>query len=462
MLDTLPAHVFREYDIRGLADSEITPAFAQMLARAYTRLLPESSSSPVIVARDARLSGKALQQAVIQALLQAGVDVLDMGMVPTPMAYYAVHEKEAAGCIMVTASHNPAAYNGFKMMVGKGSFHGQDIQRLKALMQRENCQASAPEYGQYQSLDMMKTYQTFVCQDCALQRPLQVVIDAGNGPTGIVAAPLYRALGCEVIELYCEPDGRFPNHHPDPTVEDNLKDLSHKVKETHADLGIAFDGDGDRIGVVNEKGEVIWGDMLLLLLSRQLLKAHPGATIISEVKSSQALYDDITAHGGKAVMWRTGHSPMKAKMQATGALLAGEMSGHFFFADRYFGFDDAVYAGARLMQLLAEQEKPLSSLLNDVPAWVSTPEIRVYCPDTLKFRLVEQAKAYFADEGCDMIDIDGMRLVLTDGWALLRASNTQPALVMRFEARSQKSLRRIQQQVQGWLSSHLTTEVCQS
>ncbi len=459
MLKTLPTHVFREYDIRGLADSEITPAFAQALAWAYIQFLPEHHQAPVIVARDVRLSGEVLQQAVIQALLQAGIDVLDIGMVPTPMAYYAVYKKEAAGCIMVTASHNPAAYNGFKMMVGKDSFHGEDIQQLKTLMQDKTHHKPTLKRGQRQSLNMAEGYQAFVCQDCALQRPLKVVIDAGNGPTGIVAAPLYRALGCEVIELYCEPDGRFPNHHPDPTVEENLKGLSHKVKEAHADLGIAFDGDGDRIGVVDERGEIIWGDMLLLLLSRQLLKTKPKATIISEVKSSQALYDDITARGGKAIMWRTGHSPMKAKMKATGALLAGEMSGHFFFADRYFGFDDATYAGARVMQLLAEQDKPLSCLLDDVPALVSTPEIRVDCSDALKFKLVEQAKIYFAGEDCDMIDIDGMRLVFDDGWALLRASNTQPALVMRFEAGNQDSLLRIRDKVESWLSLHLEAGV---
>ncbi len=459
MLKTLPTHVFREYDIRGLADSEITPAFAEALALAYIQFLPEHHQAPVIVARDVRLSGEALQQVVIQALLQAGIDVLDIGMVPTPMAYYAVYEKEAAGCIMVTASHNPAAYNGFKMMVGKDSFHGQDIQQLKSLMQGKTHHISASKKGQCQSLSMVEDYQAFVRQDCGLQRPLKVVIDAGNGPTGIIAAPLYRALGCEVIELYCEPDGRFPNHHPDPTVEANLKDLSHKVKETHADLGIAFDGDGDRIGVVDERGGIIWGDMLLLLLSRQLLKTNPKATIISEVKSSQALYDDIKARGGKAIMWRTGHSPMKAKMKATGALLAGEMSGHFFFADRYFGFDDATYAGARVMQLLAEQDKPLSCLLDDVPTLVSTPEIRVDCSDTLKFKIVEQAKAYFADEDCDMIDIDGMRLVFGDGWALLRASNTQPALVMRFEASNQESLQRIRDKVEDWLSKALQNEM---
>jgi len=454
----IPEHVFREYDIRGLADSEITTTFAQALTHAYTQFLPENNQCPVVVARDVRLSGEALQQEVVQALLASGIDVLDIGVVPTPLAYYAVYQAKAAGCIMVTASHNPSAYNGFKMMVGQRSFHGEDIQKLKALMQDIQPQQSNSR-GVYQTLDVSQAYMDFVVQDCQLQRRLKVVVDAGNGPTGVVAAPLYRKLGCEVVELYCEPDGRFPNHHPDPTVEENLQDMAAKVRETKADLGIAFDGDGDRIGVVDEAGQVIWGDMLLLLLSRQLLQTFPNATIISEVKSSQLLYDDIRSRGGKAIMWRTGHSPMKAKIKETGALLAGEMSGHFFFADRYFGFDDATYAGARLMQLLAAQSQPLSSLLDDVPAWVSTPEIRVDCPDDVKFDVVAKAKDFFKHEDCEMIDIDGMRLAFAHGWALLRASNTQPALVMRFEAKDKHNLEKIREKIESWVVLQLQEEV---
>ncbi|MDX8381547.1 MAG: phosphomannomutase/phosphoglucomutase [Ghiorsea sp.] len=454
MVNSFPSHTFREYDIRGLADSEITPVFAKLLAQAYITFLPQNNKQPIVVARDVRLSGKVLLDSITQALLEAGWDVWDIGVMPTPMAYYTVFQKQAAGCLVVTASHNPGEYNGFKMMVGKDSFHGENLQKLKALMINP-LPIEACERGVYQAIDIMPEYHTFVTKDCALEHPLKVVIDAGNGPAGIVAAPLYRMLGCEVVELYCEPDGTFPNHHPDPTVAENLQDLSALVLESHADLGIAFDGDGDRIGVVDEHGSIIDGDMLLLLLSRQLLNQKPGATIISEVKSSQVLYDDIHAHGGKAIMWRTGHSPIKAKMRETGALLAGEMSGHFFFADRYFGFDDATYAGARVMQLLVAQNLPLSQLLKDVPLRTCTPEIRIACDDERKFKIVEEAKAFFEKQDCDMIDIDGVRLVFDKGWALLRASNTQPALVMRFEAVDAQALEDLQDRLQLWLSPHL-------
>ena len=450
LMHSFPHQAFREYDIRGLADTEITEAFATSLAQAYIHFLPQDERRPIVVARDVRLSGFKLQQAVMQALIQQGYDVIDIGMNPTPLAYYAVYHLDAAGCIMVTASHNPAEYNGFKMMVGKNSFHGEDIQKLKQLM-LDGILKQSTRVGHIQTVDIFPDYAEFVKQDCKLQRPLKVVIDAGNGPSGVVAAPVYRSLGCEVIELYCEPDGSFPHHHPDPTDEKNMVDISAKVRETGADLGIAFDGDGDRIGVVDEQGKMILGDMLLLLLSRQLLAQHPHATIISEVKSSQLLYDDIQKHGGHGVMWRTGHSPIKAKMKETGALLAGEMSGHFFFADRFFGFDDAVYAGARVMQLLAEQDKPLSTLLDDVPQYVSTPEIRIACEDNQKFDIVEQAKAHFLSQGYDIIDIDGMRLLFDGGWALLRASNTQPALVLRYEAVNQLKLEVLQDMIEGWL-----------
>ncbi len=452
MIENFPHHVFREYDIRGLADDEITVAFAKKLALAYVSFLSAENQKPIVIARDVRLSGEILQKTLCDTLLNAGFDVIDIGMVPTPLAYYTVYELDAAGCIMVTASHNPSAYNGFKMMVGKESFHGEDIQRLKQRMFEVKSHASATK-GKLISKDISEAYIDFVIRDCVLGRPLKVVIDAGNGPTGLIAGPLYRALGCEVVELYCEPDGRFPNHHPDPTVEENLKDLAQQVCETNADLGIAFDGDGDRIGVVDEKGEIIWGDMLLLLLSRQLLNIYPGATIISEVKASQLLYDDIHQHGGQGLMWRTGHSPIKAKMKETGALLAGEMSGHFFFADRFFGFDDATYAGARVMQLLAQQEKHLSSLLDDVPKRVSTPEIRLPCPDEVKFKLVESAKVFFTEQGYEMIDIDGIRLKFEQGWALLRASNTQPALVLRYEAEDEQGLQWMKQELEQGLDA---------
>ncbi|MDQ6964991.1 MAG: phosphomannomutase/phosphoglucomutase [Mariprofundales bacterium] len=450
---TIPAHIFREYDIRGIAEQDIDWRFAYRLGNAFTRLLPPGERRPVVVGRDVRLTGEAYQQGVIEGITAAGFDVIDIGMVSTPLAYYAVFTMPSAGCVMVTASHNPGEYNGFKMMLGQESMHGERIGQLYRLMLAEEVTASTT--GTLKRYDIGTPYHDFVTSDINLQRPLKVVIDAGNGPAGVVAAPLYRALGCEVVELYCEPDGSFPNHHPDPTIEANLFDLQDRVRATGADLGIAYDGDGDRIGVVDESGEIIWGDMLLLLLSRKLLADNPGATIISEVKCSQHMYDDIKAHGGSGIMWRTGHSPIKAKMRETGAKLAGEMSGHIFFADRFYGFDDAVYAGARVIEMVAAQPGPFSAMLDGVPKAVTTPEIRVDCPDARKFALVEEAKAHFSALGYTIIDIDGMRIKFDDGWGLIRASNTQPSLVLRFEAPSAARLAEMRKLIEGWLESRL-------
>ncbi len=452
-MSAFPHHCFREYDIRGITGSEITESLAYKLGAAFASSLTEDSSGPVVVGRDVRLTGPAMQQAVMQGVLDAGRDVLDIGMAPTPLAYFGVFTLNACGCIIVTASHNPGEYNGFKMMRGKDSLYGEEIMRLKQWIEHTD-ETPAGKKGVLVQKDMIPSYNDFVTGDIQLARSLKVVIDAGNGPAGIIAAPLYRKLGCDVVELYCEPDGAFPNHHPDPTVEANMRDIAEAVCKHDADIGIAFDGDGDRIGVVDENGQIIWGDMLLLLLSRHLLKTHPGSTIISEVKCSQHMYDDIAAHGGHGIMWRTGHSPIKAKMKETGALLAGEMSGHMFFADRFFGFDDAIYAGARVMQMLAEQDQPISRLLADVPHSVTTPEIRIDCSDERKFDLVEEAKAHFAELGYNIIDVDGMRLKFDDGWALLRASNTQPSLVLRFEAPDEKRMTEMRELVEGWLASN--------
>ncbi len=444
-----PHHAFREYDIRGIAGSDITESLAYQLGQAFAAMLPANETRPVIVGRDVRLSGPALQAALIRGLNDAGKHVMDIGVVPTPLAYFAVHQLLAAGSVHVTASHNPSEYNGFKMMIGTSSLHGSDIQRLKELMLREY--SADKTLGSCTTFSITDEYNQFVLNDCPLSRPFKVVIDAGNGPSGVIAAPLYRQLGCEVIELYCEPDGRFPNHHPDPTIAENMIDLAITVREHKADLGIAFDGDGDRIGIVDEHGTIIWSDMLLLLLSRRLLLEYPGATIISEIKSSQMLYNAIEQAGGKAVMWRTGHSLIKAKMKETGALLAGEMSGHLFFADRFFGFDDAAYAGARIMQMLADTGSTFTELLADVPVTVSTPEIRIPCSDEEKFDVVNRATQYFQNLDYDIIDIDGMRIRFADGWGLLRASNTQPALVMRFEAPDNRRLEEMRALIESWL-----------
>ncbi len=451
-----PAHIFREYDIRGLADREIDEHFAYRLGLAFADMLDAASAAPVIVGRDVRLSGPALQAAAIRGLTDAGRDVIDIGVTPTPLAYFSVFQQNAAGCLQVTASHNPGEYNGFKMMRGKESLHGEDLQQLMRRMQNIDHSLVA-EQGTCRHMDIIADYIDAIADDCRLSRPLKVAIDAGNGPSGIVAAPFYRRLGCDVVELYCEPDGRFPHHHPDPSIADNLQDLTSTVRTQHCDLGIAFDGDGDRIGVVDENGTIIAGDMLLLLLARPLLQQHPGATIISEVKSSCHLYRGIREAGGTALMWRTGHSPIKAKMRQTGALLAGEMSGHMFFADRFFGFDDATYAGARIMQVLAAQDGPLSALLHDVPASLTTPEIRIPCSDAEKFRIVDTAIAHFQAQGFPVITIDGMRLELSeDCWGLLRASNTQPALVMRFEAPDATRMQQIRDLIEHWLEQHLS------
>ena len=454
-----PHHAFREYDIRGIAGSDITEALAYKLGKAYAAMLtarasqPASELPPVIVGRDVRLSGLMLQTAVIRGLHDAGLNVIDVGIVPTPLAYYAVYQLEAAGSVQVTASHNPGPYNGFKMMIGKSSLHGDEIQQLKQLMLQDHDNAEQP--GTTVKQDIADQYINFVANDCPLTKPMKVVIDAGNGPSGMIAAPLYRRLGCEVIELYCEPDGTFPNHHPDPTVAENMADLARTVVEHKADLGIAFDGDGDRIGIVDEQGKIIWSDMLLLLLARALLKEYPGATIISEVKCSQHMYNGIREAGGTPVMWRTGHSPIKAKMKETGALLAGEMSGHMFFSDRFFGFDDAAYAGARVMQMLTESGNTFSQLLSDVPHAESTPEMRIECSDKRKFALVEEAKLHFSALGYDIIDIDGMRIQFEDGWGLLRASNTEAALVLRFEAQNKNRLTEMRDLIEGWLHQQL-------
>jgi len=451
-LSKFPHHAFREYDIRGIAGTDITEDLGYRLGKAYATMLPAGEQRPIAVARDVRLSGSALQDAVMRGLRESGCDVVDIGVNPTPLAYYTVFRLEMGGCIMVTASHNPGSYNGFKMMVGTSSLYGDDIQQLKQLMQQD--MPVAARYGNLSVRSVVADYIRFVTADCPLARALTVVIDAGNGPSGLIAAPLYRRLGCNVIELYCEPDGHFPNHHPDPTIAANMADLADTVRQQHADLGIAFDGDGDRIGIVDEHGDIIWADMLLLCLARHLLKTNPGCTIISEVKCSQHLYAGIDAAGGTAVMWRTGHSPIKAKMKETGALLAGEMSGHMFFADRFFGFDDAAYAGARVMQMLTQTGMSFSELLADVPHAESTPEIRIACSDERKFDLVNEAITHFSGLGYEIIDIDGMRIHFGDGWGLLRASNTQPALVMRFEAPDASRLQTIRHIIEDWVANH--------
>jgi phosphomannomutase/phosphoglucomutase len=368
----------------------------------------------------------------------AGVDVVDIGLCPTPLMYFAVHHLDLLGGIQVTGSHNPPDQNGFKIVIGKSTIFGADIQELRAIIDRGDFDRGN---GAEEAYPIVPAYQGYLQEQFGrCGKGLRIVVDSGNGTGGPVAPAIYRGMDCEVIELYSEPDGRFPNHHPDPTVEENVRELREVVLAKKADLGIAFDGDSDRIGAIDETGRVIWGDEMMVIFSREILREHPGATVISEVKCSQRLFDDIERSGGKPLMWKVGHSLLKAKMKETGALLGGEMSGHLFFADRYFGYDDAIYAGARLIEAIAKSGESLSMMLSDLPQSVFTPEIRVDCPDEIKFEIAIRARDRFRALGYDIVDVDGVRVKFEDGWGLIRASNTQPVLVTRFEASTREAL----------------------
>ncbi|HEX9262982.1 MAG TPA: phosphomannomutase/phosphoglucomutase [Candidatus Binatia bacterium] len=430
--------VFREYDIRGLAEKDFDKDFASLLGRVHGTAIAQRGGKCVTVGRDCRATSDLYAEAVIAGMAAAGLHVYDIGISPTPLLYFSLFHLDADGGIQITASHNPSEYNGFKICLGKDTLYGQQIQELRAKMERRELREKPG--GKVERYEIVPPYSKQLLADVPkLARPLKVVVDAGSGVGGPVAPPIFKKLGCRVWEIACVPDANFPFHHPDPTVPENLHLLIEKVRREKADLGIAYDGDADRIGAVDEKGNILWGDELLVLFSRDVLKRNPNAVIISEVKCSQRLYDDIAKNGGRPVMWKAGHSLLKAKMKETGALLAGEMSGHMFFKERYFGYDDAIYASLRLLEILANSETPLSGLLADLPKSVSTPEIRVDCPDEKKFAIAAKATEYFRQH-YDVIDVDGVRVRFADGWGLIRASNTQPALVLRFEASCQQRL----------------------
>jgi len=430
--------VFREYDIRGLAEQDFDKEFALLLGKVHGTAIAAKGGTRLTVGRDCRTTSDVYAEAVIEGLVSAGLHVYDIGICPTPLLYFSLFHLDVDGGIQITASHNPAEYNGFKICLGKDTLHGQQIQEIRMKMERNEFREKAG--GKMERYEIVAPYHAYLLADVAkLARPLKVVVDAGSGVGGPVAPPIFRQLGCKVWEIACEPDPKFPFHHPDPTVPENLAMLIEKVKHEKADLGIAYDGDADRIGAVDEQGNILWGDELLILFSRDVLKRNPNAIIISEVKCSQRLYDDIKKNGGRPIMWKAGHSLLKAKMKETQALLAGEMSGHMFFKERYFGYDDAIYASLRLLEILANSTKPLSMLLADLPKTVSTPEIRVDCPDERKFLIAQKATQYFRRH-YDVIDIDGVRVQFPEGWGLIRASNTEPALVLRFEAKSDAKL----------------------
>ena len=444
--------IFRQYDIRGTWEKDLTPEVVELIGRGYASYLLKSANKDkarISVGWDARLHSPAIRDSLIKGIAESGIDVIDLGMCPTPLQYFSLYTLQVDGGVMITGSHNPPEFNGFKLSVGKATIFGDAIQDIRKIIDAQDFRKGN---GTVENYPIIEQYINYVKNKFDSLSGIKVVVDAGNGTGGVVAPKIMKALGAEVIELYCEPDGRFPNHHPDPTLEESLADLIAKVKEEKAHAGIGYDGDADRIGVVDEEGNVIWGDRLMIIFSRDILKENPGAKIIGEVKCSQTLYDDIAAHGGIPIMWKTGHSLIKEKMKKEEALLAGEMSGHIFFRHRYFGYDDAVYASLRLMEIIRKAGAPYSTkaLLKDVPEVVATPEIRFDCPDEIKFRIVEKARNAFNEY--ESITIDGIRIKFDGGWALIRASNTQPVLVLRFEAQNETRLNEIRDFVEARLN----------
>jgi phosphomannomutase/phosphoglucomutase len=440
--------IFREYDIRGIAGRDLSSEFAKRLGLAYAQFIKhkkpvaDRQRLTLAVGKDCRLSSDSYANAVADGLVSGGLDVIRLGTCPTPLTYFSLFHLDLDGAIMVTASHNPPDQNGFKVCVGRDAIYGNQIQELRGIM--EGDPKSSPVMGSVSDYEIIPAYTRYHQKRTPTLKGKKIVIDSGNGTAGTVAPKLLRDLGVEVVELYSELDGSFPNHIPDPTVAKNLVDLIAAVTKEKADFGVGFDGDADRLGVVDEKGRIIPGDELMVILSRALLADHSGATIISEVKSSFRLFDDIREKGGKPIMWKVGHSLIEAKMKETGALLAGELSGHIFFADKYFGFDDAIYSALRLIEIDLKSSVPLSALTNDLAKTFSTPELRIAFNDSLKFQLVEKVKnLLLANPNVPkdkITDIDGIRADFGNGWGLVRASNTQPVVTIRFEATSEMRL----------------------
>jgi phosphomannomutase/phosphoglucomutase len=440
-------HIFREYDIRGVVDRDLTEDVVRDVGRAFGTRVRRNGGRRALVAGDVRRSTERFRRVLTEGLLSTGTDVLDVGVVPTPVFYFGLHERPVDGGIMITGSHNPPDMNGLKMNAGTDSMYGEEIQAVRETIERGDFEAGR---GVRYEDSLLEEYKAAVSSRIRLARPLKVVVDAGNGCAGLVACDLLTSVGCEVVPLFCEPDGAFPNHHPDPTVLEYVKDLVAAVRTHRADVGIGYDGDADRVGTIDENGEMVFADKVLALLAREVLAKGP-AQIIFDVKCSQALIEDITAHGGTPVMWKTGHSLLKKKIRETGAPIGGEMSGHMVLADGYYPFDDAIYASCRILQMLSRSSVPLSELVGTIPKYYSTPEIRGETKDdATKFEIVRRAVEHFRARN-DVIDVDGVRIQFGDGWGLVRASNTQPVIVMRFEARTEARLREIQTLVTGKL-----------
>jgi phosphomannomutase/phosphoglucomutase len=450
MAATLNQQIFRQYDVRGVVGRDLSPDVARALGRGYAALLAERGlAGAVAVGRDNRPSGTALRDALVAGLAECGVDVVDVGVVPTPVLYWALHNEPVVGGIQITGSHNPPEYNGFKLSLGTASIHGEEIQHLYRLAAGDRHPSGQGTVREAAVLD--RYVDDVVARTGTLSRPLRVVADYGNGAGAVVGPQLLERLGARVTHLYAESDGTFPNHHPDPTVVENVLDLIAAVRREGADLGVAFDGDADRLGLVDDRGEIVWGDHILILYARDVFaRTGAGKPVIFDVKCSQALPDAVRAAGGEPVMWKTGHSLIKDKMKELRAPIAGEMSGHMFFDEGFYGHDDALYGAARLLRIVADSGRGVSELLGDVPKFVSTPELRVDVPEERKFGIVDAAVRHFRASR-EVIDVDGVRVLFGDGWGLIRASNTQPVLVMRFEARSAERLDAIRAEMEAWL-----------
>jgi phosphomannomutase/phosphoglucomutase len=449
----LSSNIFREYDIRGIADSELPDGGVELLGQTIGTYLQRRGGKRLTLGRDTRLSSPRLHGALLRGLMASGCDVVDVGVVPTPVLYYSVFHLPSDGGVMITGSHNPPEFNGFKVLAGTSTIYGEALQQICRLVEAGDL---AVGLGSVREADVVTPYVAEVASQFHFARRVRVVVDAGNGTGGPVMHRILERLNTEVTEMFFEMDGRFPNHHPDPTVPANLQALIEKVRETKADVGIAFDGDTDRIGAVDETGRVIYGDQLMILYGRDILLRKPGAVFIGEVKCSQSMYDELSARGGHPIMWKTGHSLIKAKMKEAHAELAGEMSGHMFFADRYYGYDDALYAACRLIEIVAASREPLSAHFAGLPKTVVTPEIRFDCPDDVKFAVVaraaEELRARYTT-----VEVDGARVLFPHGWGLVRASNTQPVLVMRFEASTEELLDQYRAEFESVVARALTS-----
>ncbi|MBT8765929.1 phosphomannomutase/phosphoglucomutase [Metapseudomonas boanensis] len=446
----LPASIFRAYDIRGVVGDTLTTETAYWVGRAIGSESLARGEPNVSVGRDGRLSGPELVQSLIQGLVDCGCQVTDVGMVPTPVLYYAANVLAGKSGVMLTGSHNPPDYNGFKIVVAGETLANEQITALHTRIKNNDLASGT---GRVEQVEILDRYFSQIRDDIAMARQMKVVVDCGNGVAGVIAPQLIEALGCTVIPLYCDVDGTFPNHHPDPGKPENLVDLIAKVKEENADLGLAFDGDGDRVGVVTNAGTIIYPDRLLMLFAKDVVSRNPGADIIFDVKCTRRLTSLISGYGGRPVMWKTGHSLIKKKMKETGALLAGEMSGHIFFKERWFGFDDGIYSAARLLEILSQEKQDAEQVFATFPSDISTPEINITVTDENKFRLIERLQQEASWGEANLTTLDGVRVDYPKGWGLVRASNTTPVLVLRFEADSEEELERIKQVFRSQLNA---------